>query len=258
MNNWTNKREDILNVEAPTLGGRYGYIPHSVFLNEIGEELYKQNKSIVEERYLTANNNKIITGSFQISDNTDTEMKPSITFTNSVNKMRKAEIRLSGTILICKNGMMGTIENGYYARKHIGDKALPEFRGHIKLAIAGLDAEFERIKINRDEMKNIEINSKIRAQLVGDMLINESLINATQLSILQKEIEFSKDFKGNSLWDFTNHVTESFKENHPMYYDKQHAKFFSYIGDKFSLTGSRGLYGSKLETIDFVNYEREI
>jgi len=252
MINWSDKKELITSIPLPEHAGRYGVIPNSVFLNEIQEHLDKKGYKVAEERYLTANNGQILTGNLRIQDESDLELMPSINFVNSYNRTRKASIRVCAMVLICKNGLMGSTEHGSYSRKHIGEKALPDFRKHLELAVNGLDAEFERLLKNKQEMKEIELHKKIKAQLVGDMLLNEDLITSTQLGILKKEINFSEHFKGNSLWDFYNHVTESFKDTHPSFYDKQHVKFHSYITDKFSLSGSRGLYGKAIEVPEIV------
>lgn len=250
MINWTDKKDEIISIPLPEhKSSRYGVIPHSVFLDEIQEHLDKKGYKIAEERYLTANKGQILTGNLRIQNDSDLEMMPSINFVNSYNRSRKASIRVTGMVLVCKNGMMGATEHGSYSRKHIGEKALPDFRKHLELAVNSLDEEFARLVKNKQEMKEIELHKKIKAQLVGDMILNEELINSTQISILKKEINFSEHFKGNSLWDFYNHTTEAFKQTHPSFYDKQHVKFHSYITDKFSLSGHRGLYGEALEAI---------
>ena len=248
MKNWTDKKSDILAIPLPEhKSGKYGLIPHSVFINEIEEHLDKKGYKISEEKYLTDKKGQILVGNLRLESVGDMEISPAITFTNSYNKMRKASVRVTGVVLICRNGMMGSTEHGSYSRKHIGEKALPDFRKHLELAINGLDEEFARLLKNKQEMKEIELHKKIVSQLVGDMILNEELINSTQISILKKEIKFSEHFKGNSLWDFYNHTTEAFKSTHPSFYDKQHVKFHSYITDKFDLSGSRGLYGEAIE-----------
>lgn len=240
MRNWTSSREAILAVPVPDNTRTYGAIPHSVFLEEIQQELTTSGYEIIEERYLTSDACKVITGVFKIKSD-DLELAPSVSFVNSYNRKRIAEIRAGAMVLVCKNGMMGTVDNGSYSRKHTTN-ALGDFREHIKVVIDGLDKEFQRLQYNKEEMKAITLDRKIIATLVGDMLVNEKLITTTQLGILQKQLKKSECFKGNTLWDFYNHCTEAFKDTHPMYFDKQHVKFHTYICDKFKLMGSRGLF----------------
>lgn len=242
MNNWKTTRDFILDVEQPVKEGKYCPIPHSVFLNQIQDKLFSRNYTIKDERYLTTNNGKVIFGTFRINSDADVELAPSISFINSYNKMRKAEIRASATVLVCKNGMIAEMTKGYYSRKHFGDSALTDFENHIDSVIDRLEEEFQRLITNKNEMKSINLTNQNKSELIGDMLLYQNLITPTQLSIASNEINTSVNFKDDSLWSFYNNITESYKDNHPMLYDKQHIKFHTYITDKFDLTGSKGLY----------------
>lgn len=246
MKDWTSKREDILSTPLPVHTGRYSVIPHFVLINELQEKLAIKGYEIESEKYLTANSNQIVTGVFRLKADSEIDIKPSVTFINSYNKTRKAEIRSGVEILVCRNGLIG-LSGVKYSRKHLGTNALTEFRHHIDMGIDNIEKDFNALKTNVQEMKDIELTNKAKALLIGDMLINECLINATQLSIVQKELKYSEHFKTDSLYDFYNNVTESFKDNHPLNYDKQHIKFHSYISSKFDLTGNTRIYGAKFD-----------
>lgn len=239
---WNNSREEILATPHPTKQGRYCPIPHSVFLEEIQEELDKKNYKITREKYLTASNNQIITGNFVIGGANDMEINPSIYFTNSYNKMKKASIRGGATVLVCTNGMVGTIADSAYSRKHLGDNALTDFRINMKKAVDGLEREFERLIINKEEMKNIHIPSHTRNALIGEMYIEHALLNPTQLSVLNTEIKTSKNFKDDTVWSLYNNTTEALKDNHPLKYEKDLIKLHTFISDQFDLTGATHLY----------------
>jgi hypothetical protein len=253
MRNWDLTRANILAAQVPQSTETYTAIPHSVFLNEIQEELYKKDYIIHSESYLSTQKADIVTGNFTIKKAGDVPnaIAPAIYFVNSYNKMRRATIKAGVSVLVCKNGMMGLAGGSHFNRKHSGS-ALEEIRTHISHITDKLEEEYGKLELNMREMQQIELDNKLKAQLVGDMLINEALITSTQLGILQKELKFSKEFKDNSLWSFYNHCTEAFKDSHPLYYDKQHVKFHTYITDKFELTGHRGLYGGALEVADIV------
>ena len=247
MKNWTNTKEFLNSIPAPCETDSYCPIAHSVFLNELQEEIARKGYIITEERYLSASNGQIITGNLAIKSD-GTVLTPMINFTNSYNKMRSASVRASGMVLICKNGMMGATSAGSFVRKHTGN-ALEEMRAKIIQVVDSLEEEFLRLSKNIEEMKKIELDKTVIATLVGDMFINENLITSTQLGILSRELKYSENFKDGSLWSFYNNSTQSFKENHPLLYDKQMIKFHTYISDKFELTGHRGLYGKALEVV---------
>ena len=240
MKQWLTSRQDILATPLPQHGGKYAVIPHSLFLNEIQDRLKAKGYDIAEENYITTGNKQVVAGVFRLK-HANVELAPSISFINSYNKTKKASIRAGAVVLVCRNGMMGTIDNGSYSRKHTGT-ALEDFREHVELVIDGLEKEFLRLQQNAFEMKRILVDNMLIANLIGDMLINEQLMTNVQLGIFKKEKKSSLNFTGNTLWDFYNNCTEAFKDSHPVYYDKQHVKFHTYICDKFQLTGSRGLF----------------
>jgi len=240
MKTWQNDSTFLKNIPLPKNTSTYSAVPHSVFLDEIKEELYKKGHVVKEERYLTANNGLIMAGKY-IIENENNIMNPAIYFTNSYNKMRRAELQGGISILVCKNGAIG-IDTAYrFSRKHSGT-VLEDLRTNIVLTVDSLEEQFNRLKHNMEEMQQIHLSESQVAQIVGDMYINENLIKETQLSILKHEIKFSKDFKDNTAYDLYNHCTEALKDNHPIDFDKSHIKLHAYMSDIFSLTGKRNLY----------------
>lgn len=240
MKTWQNDSTFLKNIPLPENTGTYSAVPHAVFLDEIKEELYKKGHVIKEERYLTANNGLIMTGKY-IIENENSIMNPAIYFTNSYNKMRRAELQGGISILVCKNGAIGIDTASRFSRKHSGT-VLEDLRTNIVLTVDSLEEQFNRLKYNMEEMQQIHLSESQVAQIVGDMYVNENLIKETQLSILKHEIKFSKDFKDNTAYDLYNHCTEALKDNHPMDFDKSHIKLHAYMSDIFSLTGKRNLY----------------
>jgi hypothetical protein len=254
MKNWDVTRTKILSIPVPDNTQTYTAIPHSVFLDELSEKLYNKGYKIQSESFLGAMNYQILTGKLGLariekSEDEDVDtlgVSPAIYFTNSYNKMKRASIKAGAMVLVCKNGMIGMSVSASYTRKHKGT-ALEDFRNHASLVIDNIEADFQKLKQNVREMKEITLSKKTIATLVGDMIVNEQMITATQISILNKEINYSTKFTQNTLWDFYNHCTESFKESHPSYYEKQHLKLHAYLSDKFTLSGARGLYNEPLD-----------
>lgn len=239
MKNWEYQPGYLKTIPIPISTKTYTPVSHSVFIDEIKEELDINNYTIKKEEYLCCNDGKIMTGKYTI-DNENSLFNPAIFFTNSYNKMRKAELTSGLLVLLCSNGMIG-LDGNKFSKKHSGT-VLSELRNSIKLGIATMEEQFERLVKNIEEMKAIILTDDVICTFIGDMYMNEDMITDNQLSIFKKERKHSKDFKTNSLWDVYNNVTESYKNTHPMYFDKQHLKFHSYVSDRFSLTGSRKLF----------------
>lgn len=248
MKNWQNTTDFLREIPLPTQTRTYKPVSHAVFIDEIKEELYKKGHSVKTERYLTANNGLIMTGNFTI-ENSNSEFNPAIYFTNSYNKMRKAELTSGMIVLVCSNGMISIDVTNRFSKKHSGT-VLEDLKNNIVLTVESIEDEFEKLKKNAEEMKQIQLSDNQIASIIGDMYINESMISETQLSILKKEVKTSTNFKDNTVWDLYNNTTEAFKISHPMHFDKQHLKLHAYMSDVFSLTGSRKLYKNKESLIE--------
>lgn len=246
-NKWELTRNHILAAPVPADTRTYTAIPHSVFLEEVTAKIIDKGYTITSERYLAKQRYQVVIGAFNITSPTSIidVISPSIYFVNSYNKQRSAVLRAGATVLVCKNGMIASRPKSQFVQAHKGN-ALNQLRSQIDVIVNSVEEEFERLAKNVTEMQAIELDKKVRAQLIGDMFINEALINSEQLSILKRELEKSTHFAGNTLWDFYNNCTESFKTSHPDYFDKQHIKFHSYIGSKFDLTGNNHLYGDSI------------
>lgn len=260
---WELTRSNILAAQVPANTSSYTAIPHRVFLEEVSAELTNKGYLVVAEEYSSTKNYQVVTGSFTVrkaSETSDTlpEMYPSLYFVNSYNKSRRAILHGGAKVLVCKNGMIGTVGLSKFMRKHSGN-ALEELREQMAVVIDNLDYEYQKLQTSVSEMKQIQLDKEVRAKLVGDMIINEDMLTATQIGILKHEIQYSEHFKDGSLWSFYNNCTEAFKETHPMYYDRQHIKLHAYLSDKFSLSTSRGLYGEALvqddDSIPFLEAE---
>ena len=234
-------RVDILNTPFPqNQSNKYGRIHHSVFLEEIPQELINSGYIIKEERYMTANNCNILSGSYILQSDKDIEISPSINFVNSYNGTKKALVQASSTVLACKNGMIRAGFKG--VRKHIGDNALSDFRTMLKSAINQIEIEFDQLIRNKEEMKAIFLDDRTIANMVGDLYITQNMISETQLGAFKKEHKESKDFPGNCLWHVYNQFTEAFKTLHPMHYAKTHMLFHTYVIDTFGLSNAPRLF----------------
>lgn len=236
-----NIKQEILNTPLPIHGNKYGVIPHSLFIDTVQEKLYNKGYEIIDENYYANKNCNVISGRFQISSNQDLDITPSIFFENSYDKTKSASLMIGGVVLICKNGMLGNIVR--YKRKHLGN-AFTDFLSTLEEGILQIENEFEKLVVVKDEMKNIEVNKSTVHKLIADMYLEEGLIKETQLAILKRELKQSENFKGNSLWDLYNNITESFKSNNSKEYTSQHSKFHGYISDNFNLSYKPNLYNS--------------
>ena len=135
MKNWKNTTDFLREIPLPEQTRTYKPVSHAIFIDEIKEELYKRGHSVKTERYLTANNGLIMTGNFTV-DNPDSHINPAIFFTNSYNKMRKAELTTGAIVLICSNGLIRQEVAHRFSKKHSGT-VLEDLRNNIGAGFLG-------------------------------------------------------------------------------------------------------------------------
>jgi hypothetical protein len=83
---------------------------------------------------------------------------------------------------------------------------------------------FSRIQKQRDGLKEIEIDLRAQAHLIGRMFIEDDIITSSQMNIIKSQIEhpqFDYGCKG-SMWELYNHTTFALKEAHPTNWMKAH------------------------------------
>lgn len=248
MKNWTDKEEEIMNVELPTqYNSSYSPIPHSVFIEELKEQLDKQGMVIESKKYLTANKGLIMTGEYGIKTTLDDSTQIAVGFHNSYNKQMKAGIYGGMLELWCSNGAYSSNQVSY-VRKHTGT-ALADVREQMIKVIEGAENGYITLLEEREAMKRKELSKQTIATLIGDMYINEALINTTQLEIIKREMKYNEHFSDRTAFSFLNWTTEALKSSHASNYIKNHLQIYTYITNKLNLSATRkNVYGTLQET----------
>ena len=248
MKDWTVKEDFLREVELPMYEGKYAVIPHNVFIGELQEQLDKKNMVIGSKKYLTGNNGAILTGEYGIISNIEEESQIAIGFHNSYNKKMKAGVYGGMLMLVCSNGAYSFGQN-MYKRKHTGN-ALQELRHQMINVIEEAESSYVQLVAEKEAMKQRELTKQTIAALVGDMWLNEQLLNTTQIEIIRKQMLYSEAFHEKTAWSLYNWCTEAIKEAHPSNYIKQHLKLNTYISNKLQLSAVRkNVYGVMAEEL---------
>jgi hypothetical protein len=85
----------------------------------------------------------------------------------------------------------------------------------------------------RENMKQVQITKRTKAELVGRMMLEEHFITSTQLSIISKELKAPTHDYGSkdSLWELYNYTTFAMKETHPSQWMESHIKAHKFFND---------------------------
>ena len=168
-------------------------------------------------------------GRYTIKNVADSEMQLQIGWQNSYDKSLSLKFAIGTRIFICQNGCVSG-DYGAFRRKHQGEiqtftpNAITEY---IKQA----GDAFTKMQAEREVMKNREVTKRTSAELIGRMIIEENIIESTQLNIIRGQMDnpaFDYGAPG-SLWELYQHTTFAMKEVHPSLWMRNHINAHSFF-----------------------------
>ena len=161
----------------------------------------------------------------------DGEFGQRLMFRNSYDKTMSFAVVAGGCCLICSNGC---IAGDYqYKRIHKGvilgetSTTKEDIVTNINGGISVLQTAFENIVRQMNELKYFEVSPQDTYNILGELFFKKEVLTITQMSIIKRELQFSKNFKHLFDKDFTafdlyNHVTQSLKSSHATTYISDH------------------------------------
>lgn len=227
----------LIKTPIPKATKSYSPVPHKEMINMTLEEIDKQGLSVTSEHYNIARDGRQGMGWYEVcSPDKDDEMTIRIGWHNSYDKSMPVRWAIGAHIFICGNGMVvGDI--GAFKRKHTGG-VLQEYLEQVHTYVSKTGEMFEGLKRDRDRMKEIEMSKRVQSELLGRMFFEESLITATQVGIIKKEMEnpsYGDYGAPGSVWELYNHCTVAFKEEHPQLFLDRHIKHHKFFKEEFQL-----------------------
>jgi hypothetical protein len=226
---YSTAKAKLIATPLPEQTRSYKPISHEQLMDLTLESIHQAGFKLGRESYTSAKDGNVANGRFTIQNVADTEMQLQIGWQNSYDKTLTLKFAIGTRVFICENGCVSG-DFGAFKKKHVGEIqtfAPSTIIEYIKKA----GEAFKRIQSERDAMKEIEITPRVKAELIGRMIIEEKFIESTQLNIIRKELKNPTFDYGcpNSLWELYNFTTFSMKEVHPSLWMQNHIdahKFF--------------------------------
>jgi hypothetical protein len=223
--------QEIFDVTIPSHGSYYKPVSHREIIEITENYLNAYGLSVDNKQYNTSKGGEQLIAYWRIGNKSiyNTEMSPMIGFRNSYDKSMSFGYTSGNQIIVCGNGMVRG-ELGAYKSKHIGSIRI-NLEDNIYSILVNAVKTFDSLKLLSDNLKEITLNKKTTAELLGRMYIDNGIINSTELNIVKRELEeptFS-DFKASTAWSLYNHCTYALKQSHPLNSIKKHVeitKFF--------------------------------
>ena len=205
----------LVSVPLPNHGATYTVISHQSVMDYVYTELATAGFSVVHEEYRCTADGQIAHGIYKLNFNNDPELSMMFAWTNSYNKQVRFKcgvggyINLTGTTMVC--GDMGS-----WARKHTGT-ADEETIKTIQDQIANAHMYYNQLCSDKESMKDITLNKRKQAQLLGILFAEYQILTTEQASIVRQQMDRPSHVyvDSNSLWAFYNFVTIALQHSHP-------------------------------------------
>lgn len=222
--------ENLKEIPISYQGSRYAPVTHKEVIETIEEQLDKENMKYTSFWPSTGNGGKqcILHYGFNPEGR---ELGFQLSFKNSVDGTMSFGLATGAQVMICSNGCVYG-SSFRYKRKHMGS-AKQEIIESIKIGLSKAIEEMELQYRNMERMKEVKVDKRIQAELIGRMYIEEGIIQSHQLSMLKNQlIQPSHDYGAeNTMWELMNHTTYALKQSPPLSWLRQHQQ----VGD-FMLT----------------------
>ena len=214
----------ITSALVPAQTRTYKPIAHSQLIDLTLNGIQAAGFKLDKETYSSAKDGQIANGRFSISNVADSEMQLQIGWQNSYNRSMSLKFAIGTRILVCSNGCVSG-DFGAFKKRHKGD--IQDFTPQaITDYIKSAGDSFKIMQQQREQMKQVEITKRTKAELIGRMMIEEQFICSTQLNIITKELSNPTHDYGakDSLWELYNYTTFAMKELHPSLWMESHIK----------------------------------
>lgn len=229
MENYKSTKDYLINVEVPKESRTYKPVSHQELIDITLESIYSSGFSVKKEIYRSAKDGNVANGRYTIKDIRDSEMELEIGFQNSYDKSLSLKYAIGTKILICENGCVSG-DYGSFKKKHVGE--IQKFTPAAIIEYIKRSGDvFSQIQKQREAMKNIELNTRTRAELIGRMFIEENFITSTQLNIIKNQLtDPVYDYKSeNSLWETYQFTTQGMRDVHPTIWMENHMKAHNFF-----------------------------
>jgi hypothetical protein len=205
----------LISVPLPDHGDSYTVISHESVIDHVYNELAAAGFVIADEDYRATADGNIAQGVHRLHYNSDPELSMMFAWTNSYNKKVRfkcgvgAYVNHIGTTMVC--GDMGS-----WARKHTGS-ADEETVATIKEQIANAQMYYDQLVADKNAMKEIKMNKRKQAQLLGILFAEYQILTTEQASIVRSQMDKPTHVfeDTSSLWAFYNYVTTALQSSHP-------------------------------------------
>jgi hypothetical protein len=228
--------EEVEGIMLPVKTKTYTPISNKQIIDLIYEQGDKNGLIPVNSSYKVAKGGNMLIGNVDFQGSNG-ELGIRACFRNSYDKSASFAFALGSLAFICSNGMVSGEITSKRVHKSNADN---DVNLRIQEGFNKAGEVYLQMINDASKMKEISINPKTNAELLGRMFFEEEIITSQQLNLIKEhytkpELSAFKRLNNDeySLWDLYNHTTEALKLTHPSDYIQKHIDLHQFTKQEF-------------------------
>ena len=226
-------RQDLIDVALPNHASTYTVISHKSVMDLSTKALEDAGFKITAENYRATHDGNIASAIYTLNYGDDPELSMMFAWSNSYNKQMRFKCGI-GAIHTTNKTTMVCGDMGSWARKHIGT-ADTETEDTIKQQVSLAKMYYDQLVSDKERMKEITLDRKKQAQLLGILFADEEILTTEQASLIRQQMSrpLHQFADNNSLWAFYNYVTLALQQSHPKTWMEDQRVLHWFISEAF-------------------------
>jgi len=155
-------------------------------------------------------------------------MDRSIGFRNSYDKTLPVGVCGGAQVTVCSNLMF--VGDIIKMRKHT-QNVEEDLDKLIQKLFKDVDARYDQAHSDAGYMQEIPLSNEQAADYLGQLFVNQNVLNSSQINKAADEWFNSKDFTSRTLWSAYNACTEALKSAHPSNALEKYTKLHTFTED---------------------------
>ena len=226
-------RQDLIDVALPNHASTYTVISHKSVMDLSTKALEDAGFKITGENYRATHDGNIASAIYTLNYGDDPELSMMFAWSNSYNKQMRFKCGI-GAIHTTNKTTMVCGDMGSWARKHIGT-ADTETEDTIKEQVSLAKMYYNQLVSDKERMKEITLDRKKQAQLLGILFADEEILTTEQASLIRQQMSrpLHQFANNDSLWAFYNYVTLALQQSHPKTWMEDQRVLHWFISEAF-------------------------
>jgi hypothetical protein len=221
----------VLMAPIPAQTESYTPVPHLMFLGLLKAKIIETGNEIDSQKIYANETGTKLVGYFNVRNNeataNDLGMQMMAGYKNSYDKSMVAGFAAGANVIVCGNGMVrGDLIS--FKRKHTGT-IVQELTEMFNTGIQKMTEGFHRLIEDATIMRDYDLTERQKAEILGVMYFEKEIVKPDQISRIKHQFKHSENFRGNSLWDLYNNVTESLKSSYVMNHIDDHIRLHDFM-----------------------------